>query len=127
MKERGLLVIEHINMVDPTFVQNRRDGAFNRPKLDADYAATMAEGHDGILVATFLEPDRRILSVHQHSRPQEKEVAVVAGADIKLRIYFVYYTLHRDSRQLETIILSDRLCRVRTTSAPPTHARKQLA
>ena len=99
MKERGLLVIEHINMIDSTFVQNRRDGVFNRPKLDADCAATMAESHNGLLVATFLGPDRRILSVHQHPRPQEKEVAVVAGADIKLRVYFVYYTLHRDSRQ----------------------------
>ena len=99
MKERGLLVIEHINMIDSTFVQNRRDGVFNRPKLDADCAATMAESHNGLLVATFLGPDRRILSVHQHPRPQEKEVAVVAGADIKLRVYFVYHTLHCDSRQ----------------------------
>ena len=99
MKERGLLVIEHIDMVDPTFVQNRRDGVFNRPKLDADCAATMAEAHDGVLVAAFLGPDRRILSVHQHPRPQEKEVAMVAGADIKLRVYFMYHTLHRDSRQ----------------------------
>ena len=39
------------------------------------------------------------LSVHQHPRPQEKEVAMVAGADIKLRVYFMYHTLHRDSRQ----------------------------
>ena len=103
MKERGLLVIEQFNMVDPTLVQNRRNCVFNRPKLDADSASTMAEAHDGLLIDAFLGPDRRILSVHQHPCSQEKEVAVVAGADVKLRIYFVYYTLHRDSRQRDDI------------------------
>ena len=103
MKERGLLVIEHIDMVDSTLVQNRRDGVFNRPKLDANVATTGAKAHDGVLIAAFFGPDLRILSVHQHPRPEQKEVAVVAGADIKLRVYFVYYTLHRDSRQRDDI------------------------
>ena len=98
MKERRLLVIEHINMIDSTLVQNRRDGVFNRPKLDTNVATT-GEAHDGVLTAAFFGPDLRTLSVHQHPRPEQKEVAVVAGADIKLRVYFVYHTLHRDSRQ----------------------------
>ena len=102
MKERGLFVIEHINMIDSTFVQNRRDSVFNGPKLDANVATT-GEAHDGVLVAAFFGPDLRTLFVHQHPRPEQKEVTVVAGADIKLRVYFVYYTLHRDSRQRDDI------------------------
>ena len=84
-------------MVDPTLVQN---SVFNQPKLDAP---TMAEAYDGLLIAAFLGPDRRILSVHQHPRSQQKEVAVVAGADTKLRMYFVYYTLHCNSPQRDNI------------------------
>ena len=103
MKERGLLVIVHINMIDSIFVQNRRDGVFNGPKLDANVATTGAKAHDGILIGAFFGPDRRILSIYQHPRPEQKEVTVVAGVDIKLRVYFVYYTLHRDSRQRDEI------------------------
>ena len=104
MKERGLLVIEHINMVDPTFVQNRRNSVFNRPKLDANVASTgAAEAHDGIPIAAFFGPDLRILFVHQYLRPQQKKIAVVAGADIKFRVYFVYHTLHRHSQQRDDI------------------------
>ena len=99
MKEWGLLVIEHVNMIDPTLVQNRRNGVFNQPKLCADGATIMAEAHDGVLVAAFFVCDCRILSVHQHLRSQQKEVAVVAGADVELWVYFVYYTMHRHSRQ----------------------------
>ena len=107
MKERGLLVIEHINMVDPAFVQNRRNCVFNRPKLGADSATTMAEAHDGVLIDAFLGPDRRILSVHQHPRSQQKEVVVIAGANVEVGIHLVYYTLHRDSRQrYDTLYIS---------------------
>ena len=103
MKERGLLVIEHVNMVDPTFVQNRRNGVFDRPKLGADSAPTITETHDGVLVAAFFGCDCCILSIHQHLRSQQKEVAVVAGANVKLRVYLVYYTMHRDGRQRDSI------------------------
>ena len=101
MKKWGLLVIEHVNMIDPALVQNRRNGVFNRPKLGADGAPTMAETHDGVLVTAFFGCDRRILSIHQHPRSQKKEVVMVAGANIKLRVYLVYHTLHRHSGQLK--------------------------
>ena len=100
MKEWGLLVIEHIHVVDPTFVQNWRDGVFNRPKLGADGAFTMAKTHDRLFIVAFLDGrDRRILSVDQHPRSQQKEIVMVAGANIKPRVYFMYYTIHRDGRQ----------------------------
>ena len=70
MKERGLLAIEHINMIDSTFVQNMRDGVFNRPKVDANVATTGAEAHDGVLIAAFFGPDLGILFVHQNLRPE---------------------------------------------------------
>ena len=56
----------------------------------------MTEAHDGLLVAAFFDGfDRRILSVHQHLRPQEKEVAVIAGVDITVGIHLdVHETLH---------------------------------
>ena len=70
MKERRLFVIEHINMIDSTFVQNTRDGVSNRQKPDANGAATMAEAHDGVLIAAFFGPDLGIFFVHQNLRPE---------------------------------------------------------
>ena len=58
----------------------------------------MAEAHDGFPTAAFLDKlDLRILSVHQHSRSQQKKIAVVAGVDAEVGVYFVYQTLHRHS------------------------------
>ena len=89
-------------MVDPTLVQNWRNCVRNQPKLCADGTTIMAEAHDGLIVAAFLDgPDRRVLSVHQHLRSQEEEVVVVAGVDIEVGIHLNVY--HRDSRQLQEI------------------------
>ena len=96
MEEWGLFIIERINMVDPTFVQNRRNSVRNQPKFCADGGKAMTEAHDGFFIAAFFDGfDRCVLSVHQHLRPQEKEVAVIAGVDIKVGIHLnVYETLH---------------------------------
>ena len=62
----------------------------------------MAKVQDGLLIDAFLDGrDRRVLSVHQHPRSQQKEVVVIAGVDIEVGIHLNVY--HRDSRQLQEI------------------------
>ena len=96
MKKRGPLVIERIHMVDPILNQDGWKSVCEWPQLGADGATTMAKVQDGLLIDAFLDGrNRRILSVHQHLRPQQKEVAVIAGVDMKVRIHLNVY--HRDS------------------------------
>ena len=87
MKEWGLLVIERIHVVDPKLYQDRRNDACHQPKLCAEGATRMAEIQSWPLVLAFLDgPDLRILSIHQHSCSQQKEVIMVAGVDLEVRI-----------------------------------------
>ena len=66
MKEWRLLIIECIHVVHPILNQDRRNGACNQVKLKG--ATRMAEVQYWPLVLAFPDgPDRRTLSIHQHS------------------------------------------------------------